>query len=440
MPKTLRPHQQFAFERFAGSESMPLLMEMRLGKTLVAIRWAELVKGRVLVICPLTPMVGWIEELECEGLGTSVWRNGEWSGWSDSRWHLCTYAALARNPEIAREDWDVVILDESTQIKNPKAKATKLALRHLVDARRRAVLTGCIDPEDLTNVWTQMAFCYGGKWMGHSNFWKWRQHHQYRAGFDWIWKPGREKKTREQLALDAYVLTRKAANLGNVKVYSKREREMDPECKRLHEKIVTEWASEFREAKHSVSIATWLHRVSGGHTPEDKELPCWKIDEIISLVTGELASEQFVVWFAYSLEMRRVYRALKAAGVPTYFVQGATPLEQRIARRKAFERGERRGMLMQGNCGKFGYDLSAASVSIYYSNVWSGETRRQSEDRIESIGKSEPLLIIDLVSTGSVDADVLDSLASKIESSDETARLILDRQAKTRSVQPIARR
>jgi SNF2 family DNA or RNA helicase len=152
------------------------------------------------------------------------------------------------------------------------------------------------------------------------------------------------------------------------------------------------------------------------------------VDEVVNLVTGELAGEQFVVWFAFSLEMRRVFRALKAAGVSSYFVQGQTPLEQRRSRRLGFERKERRGMLIQGRCGKFGYDLSASSVAIYYSNPWSGETRRQSEDRIESLSKCEPLLIIDLISKGSVDEDVLASLKEKHESSDETARFILERQ------------
>jgi SNF2 family DNA or RNA helicase len=349
-------------------------------------------------------------------------------GWSDNRWHLCTYQALARDPSIVNEDWDVVILDESTMIKNPRNKTSKLVVRRLSRTRNRAILTGCIDPEDITDVWAQMAFVMGGKWMGHANYWKWRQHHKYQAGFSWVFKPGHELKVREQLAQDAHVVTRKSAGVGNEKVYSVRSAPMDPECERYHKQIVKTWKSDLREAKHSVSTATWLHRLAGGHTPEDKELPCWKVDEVVNLVTGELAGEQFVVWFAFSLEMRRVFRALKAAGVSSYFVQGQTPLEQRRSRRLGFERKERRGMLIQGRCGKFGYDLSASSVAIYYSNPWSGETRRQSEDRIESLSKCEPLLIIDLISKGSVDEDVLASLKEKHESSDETARFILERQ------------
>ncbi len=429
MPKVFKPHQATAFASYVGLPAFPCLMEMRLGKTLVIIRWTmEAKPRRVLVVCPLTPMDGWISDLEDEGHHAAIRRGGEWMGFSDCVWHLCTYQTLARDPEVAKQRWDAVILDESTQIKNPQNKSSKICVRRLSKAPKRAILSGCIDPEDVTDVWSQMAFCMGGSWMGHSNFYKWRQHHQFKAGFSWEFKAGREQLTRDELAKTAYVVTRKSAGVGNEKVRVKRTAPMDPEAKALQKKIGKEWSSQFREAKHSVAIATWLHRVAGGHTPEGHELPCWKVQEVVDLVTGELAGQQFVVWFAYSHEMRRVHRALKEAGVLTHFVQGSTPLEDRRARRLSFERKERRGMLMSGACGKFGYDLSASDVSIYYSSSWSGETRKQSEDRIESIHKTASLLIVDLISIGSSDEDVYESVTSKNHSSDETARYILSRQ------------
>jgi SNF2 family DNA or RNA helicase len=425
--KTLRSHQQSELDARRGQDALPLFWDMRLGKSLLTLRWlCEDLRGPVLVVCPVTPMCGWVRELQDEGLShTILSRHVD----TTEQFCLCSYQTLALNPRFATEiDWDAVVLDESTEIKNASTKVAKLAVRYLSRARRRAVLAGIPDPESRFDLFTQMAFVHGGSWMGSRNFWEWRQRVARKIVFDWIMPHEKEQLVLEEVRATASFLSRKKAGLGSEKVYERRERAMDPDAARELRQVLKTWKSGPREAKHSIAVATWAHRLCGGFTPTDLELPCWKYDELLSLLAGELLREQIVVWFKFSMEMRRAHRLLVAAGVSVTYVQGATDVKQRMARRDAFHRGDRRVFLIQGGCGKFGYDLSAADTEIFFSNSWSSLARRQSEDRIESaMNKSGNLLVIDLVSLGSPDEDVLESLSGKELSSEETAGRILGR-------------
>lgn len=429
MRKTPRPHQQAAIDRFKDRDWMALFFQMRLGKTLVTIRWLEgklnfeNSHARVLVVCPLTPMVGWMEELESEGHDLTVLKSGVEP---NSGWNLVTYQTLARNPDLASSSWDAVVLDESTAIKNPSAACTKICVKRLSRAKYRAILSGLPNPEGLLDVFSQMQFAAGGEWMGFKNYWAFRDHHCRQWGFNFVMDGLSEGEIEEQLHADGLFLSRKQCNLGSEKIYETRSKPADPEIVSLSKQLKKTWASAGREAKHAVAVATWLQRVAGGHTPEGQELPCWKYSELMELLTGDLKDEPVVVWFSFSLEMRRAYRMVHAAGIPVTFVQGGTTLQERATRRQQFQRGEKRVILMQAKCGKFGFDLSAADAEIYFSSPWSYEDRAQSEDRIESVGKSGGLLVVDLVSEGTADEKIVKSLATKENNAEIVARRILE--------------
>jgi hypothetical protein len=70
-------------------------------------------------------------------------------------------------------------------------------------------------------------------------------------------------------------------------------------------------------------------------------------------------------------------------------------------------------MLAQVKCGKFGLDWSVASTAIYYSNPYDMEDRAQSEDRIVSATKTEPVLYIDLITKDTIDEEVTEVLRDK---------------------------
>ncbi len=60
-----------------------------------------------------------------------------------------------------------------------------------------------------------------------------------------------------------------------------------------------------------------------------------------------------------------------------------------------------------------GHDCSRAKLVVYYSNEWGLRNRRQSEDRGESMDRTEWTDIVDLIATDTRDLDVITSLRDK---------------------------
>ena len=52
---------------------------------------------------------------------------------------------------------------------------------------------------------------------------------------------------------------------------------------------------------------------------------------------------------------------------------------------------------------------------IYYSSSFDLEHRVQSEDRCHRIGQKNPVLYVDLISTGTIDEKIVAALRSKID-------------------------
>ncbi len=432
--RELMPHQAAGMRLFEDRDAAAWLMEMRLGKTLLSIRWAlhrlrarRVADPRVLVVAPSTPLVSWMAELDREGEPWALARGPakvREAAVGSARWTLTTYESVWRTPAAARA-WDAVILDESTAIKNTKAKVTRFALRVLARSPVRAILTGEVEPQGLLDVWCQLAFLGGGSFMGFSNFWRWRDAVAYRAGFEWRIKTPWRAKIKAATHAAAYVLTRKQAGIGSRKVREVRQREMDPAAARLYRQAVREWAVPGVETKHAVVVATWLRRISGGHAP-GCSLPCWKYGEVLDLLRGELAKEQVVVWFAFNRELARMWRLLKETGVSATWIAGEVPMPERRRRIALFQGGRRRVVLAQIKCARMGVDLSAADTEIYFSSTWSFEDRRQSEDRIEHPKKKTTLLVLDLVTSGSVDEDVIEAMRERRADSAWFARRVME--------------
>jgi len=423
--RTLLDHQQKALDYCRSTPFPALFMEMRLGKTKVVIEWLRKLKGKILVVCPLsTVRSSWAEELALEGepvpallLGSTKERMEAFS--TRRKWNIINFEGLSRCPDLLKNyRWDAIVVDESTRIKNPKAQITRLLVNHRQSADRRCILSGYPAPEGPLDYFEQFRFLHGG-FLGFTNFWAYRNvgFFPLAGKFNWVPKPGFKDRIRASVQSKAFVLSRKEVGIGNRKFYEKRTVEMDPAQKKAMEKLEDEFVLEVpgEEEKSTVWAPvkfTWMARLAGGFVDE-KLVYDGKIKELRTILTSELAAEQVVVWFRFNAELHAVATELRKRGVSLGEIDGGTPEEERARLRLGFKNGHVRVLLIQQKVGMFGLDLSSASTSIYFSNSYSSEHRVQSEDRIEHPKKKEPLLIIDLVARDSIDEDVVSLLRRK---------------------------
>lgn len=417
--RELRPHQAVGFERYEDEDQAAFLMEMRLGKTLLSIRWVRhrmrmlgIDEPRILVVAPTTPLVSWMDELDEERIPWTLLKGPKRSDLISSRngWFLITYQSLLGTPGAFKMGWDAVLLDESTAIKSPRAAITKACVRKLCrKARCRAILTGEVEPEGLLDVWTQMAFVNGGSWMGCDNYWTWLQRNFYKAYHEWKPREGRKELIKASVHAEAYCLTKKEVGLEPTWHRTQETGVLSDAVRSTYDQAVREWKIPGLETKHAVVTVTWLRRMVGGHLPAGP-VDSWKYERVMELLEG---GEQAVVWFQFKAELQRVWLAIKERGWTVTYVNGDVPLEQRRARVSLFRKGQRRIFLAVARCGRFGLDLSTASTAIYFSSPYSYEDRKQSEERIATVSRKQELRVIDMVTDDTIDEDVIEAVKDK---------------------------
>ncbi len=267
---------------------------------------------------------------------------------------------------------------------------------------------------------TQFSFLQG-HFLGHQNYWGFRNRYFWTDHMGWEWSPrlGTIETIKQELKLRAFVLTRKEAGIGSRKVYEQRHVEMTPSQRRIYKRAEKEFLLELpkeeRLTNWNVVKLNWMQRIAGGFASEQDKVVFSerKVQELVSLLTGELVKEQVVVWFRFNRELENAAFRLTGQDVSIVSIKGSTLLSNRKSRLQKFARGDARVLLAQVKCAKFGLDCSAASTAIYYSNGYDYEDRVQSEDRIIHPKKVEPVLYIDLITRDSVDENVVEVLREK---------------------------
>lgn len=421
------PHQFDAYQWAIGRPGIALFMEMRLGKTMVAIRWAQArAAKRILVLAPLSTLASWRDELRAEGfppeaivfvLGSRERRLAAVSTQAGT-WFLLNYEGLRSLPVIANEPWDCVICDESTRIRSPRAQITRIVTKQFQHVPNRAILSGLPAPESPLDYFTQFEFTQGN-FMGYPSYWAYRHglFYAYRGTFEWTPKAGVASRIKTEVQNSAFCLTRKQAGIGSKKIYERRVVPMNTEQSKMFREVEKKFAAtltsgERIETKWAIVQTAWLARLSGGMDPTPSLISDTKLKELKELLTGELKNEPVVVWFRFNAEIDAALRYLDGTR-KCAVINGATPVDRRFQYGDQFRSGTIDTLLLQVKCGRFGLDYSNASTAIYYSNNYEAEDRHQSEDRILHPKKTEPLLYIDLVTENSIDEDVLSLLRNK---------------------------
>lgn len=437
------PHQG-EFLRWAGDrDAVAAYMEMRLGKSLCAVRWVESKPDvrKALIVCPPAVVPSWRRELAqegqvaCEVTGATQdeRERAVAAAGPDHKWYVVNVEGLrAREagrtvPSAwARLAWDAVVIDEATCVRNPKSRTTRIALDHLADARYRALLTGLPNPEGPEDYVTQMLFLEGagGRFMGARNFWEWRAEHMQPARFGWTIKGASLGVLRQEVRARSFFLTRKQAGMPDEKLRQVRHVQLPKAVKAAIARARTDLEVADRLTNNALVAMQWECQLAGGRFPGLEHDA--KFAELTYLATGEFSREKLVVWARHTAELVAAASALEAAGASVECVRGSVPREerQRIVDRFMTERHPR-VLVAQPKCLHVGVDLSVAEVSIVLSNYFDYEVRAQFEDRIVHPMKARPALVLDLVAEGTIDEDIVQALTEKrVNSRSFNARLL----------------
>ena len=332
---------------------------------------------------------------------------------------------LVQNPN------NIVIIDESTTIKNRKAARTKnLQVLHKY-AKYRRILTGSPITKSPMDLFSQCSFL-AEKALGYNSYFAFqnryaivRQQKMGQRSFQEIVGYRRLDELNEKLTqFSKRVLKSECLDLPD-KLYTKRYVPLTDEQKRLYDQMKDMALAmlENGELATTTSVLTQIMRlqqISCGHfTPdvgETRSLESNRIEELLN-ITEELQGK-CIIWASYTHDIQRIYSALRDCfgpeAVALYFGDTAQDMRQDTVDRFQDPKDPLRFFVGQPRTGGFGITLTAAMTVIYFSNSYDLEIRLQSEDRAHRIGQNNPVTYIDLVSPDTLDEKILTALKSKV--------------------------
>lgn len=324
----------------------------------------------------------------------------------------------------------LLAVDESTTIKNPKAKRTKSLVRLGAAAKYRRILTGSPVTKSPLDLYSQCGFM-DKQLLGHDSYYSFQGRYAItrtqRMGshsFQQVIGYRNLQELSDKLHTFSYRVTKEDALDLPAKIYTTRQVSLTPEQIEYYTSIKSAAIAlldggDLVTAPAAMTQLLRLQQILCGHIVTDDgelvEVPTRRMDALndcISEMDGKV-----IIWSRFRHDIKKIEANLKKIHGPSSTVSyfGDTSEEDRLAAIESFQNGGARFFVANPQTAGFGLTLTAATNVIYYANDFNLETRAQSEDRAHRIGQNHSVLYVDLMSKNTVDEHIVKTLQKKIE-------------------------
>ena len=336
--------------------------------------------------------------------------------------------------KFLRSHKSMLAIDESTTIKNPKAKRTKNILSLGDICKYRRIMTGSPVTRNPLDLYSQCEFL-NPRLLQFTSYYAFRNRyaemktiHVHGRSVNVVHKFQNLKELSETLKPFSYrVLKQDCLDLPE-KVYIKREISLSPEQKKLYEQMKKQAIAVLNGKQvTSVTVLTQLMRlqqITCGHfTADDGSIQPIKNNRLAELLDVlEEVEGKVIIWGHYQEDVKNIVNILTEKYGPGSVVSyyGLTPQEERQKNIKKFQANNGvRFLVGTPQTGGYGITLTEANTVIYYSNGYDLEKRMQSEDRAHRIGQKKTVTYVDIIAQDTVDEKIVKSLRKKINIASE---------------------
>jgi SNF2 family DNA or RNA helicase len=409
---------------------------MGLGKTVTLIalhlhrRDRGLAAGPTLVVCPASLLGNWEAEVHRFAPGVPTRRfHGTQRDLSEvgDGFVFTTYGTMRADHEtLATVSWDLVVADEAQHIKNATS-STARNLR-LITSRCRVALTGTPVENNLTELWAILDWATPGL-LGSRNAFRKRWAAPIESGVD----PAVARQFAQ--LVEPFLLRRRKSDPGIApELPAKTETDqvvgLTQEQVVLYESLVRESMRRIEEADEQTRRglvlalltglkqicnhpAHYLRQASGRVKGRSEKIDL--LDELLGTILAEGGS--VLVFTQYVAMARLLERHLGAAGIPTLFLHGGTPVRAREEMVARFQAGPENGgapvFLLSLRAGGTGLNLTRADHVIHVDRWWNPAVEDQATDRAYRIGQTRPVQVHRLVTEGTIEQKIGELLARK---------------------------
>ena len=447
-------HQKDALEKSWNRDSFAYFMEMGTGKTKVLIDNLALLyeKNKVdgaLIVAPKGVVGTWFNQELPTHLPervknmTVLWQSNinkkqkEKLNFEKEGLHILimnveafsTQKGFSYAEKFLTSHKAMMAIDESTTVKNPRAKRTKNILLLSKAAKYRRIMTGSPVTRNPLDLYSQCEFL-DPKHLNFPSYYAFRNRY---AEMKTMFLSGRSvqvvggfrhlEELSESLKAFSYrILKENCLDLPN-KIYMEREIQLTSEQERLYEQMRQEALATLNGKTVTTMTALTqlmrLHQITCGPFAADdgsiQEIKNNRLAELLDVL--DETEGKAIKWAHYQHDVKNIFKLLEDKYGPGSAVHyyGKTLPEQRDYAIKNFKDNDKvRFFVGTPATGGYGITLVQASTVIYYSNGYDLEKRMQSEDRAHRIGQKKKVTYIDFIAPDTIDEKIRKALRKKI--------------------------
>lgn len=429
-----------------------LWMDLGMGKTFTSIsvaRFRHQYEGlnKFLVICPRSIMRQWEDSVTsftnneatvCILEDTPAKKKNLLTAIQSSKKYLfaiITYESVyGVLQDLIDADFDMFILDESTRIKNPKARRTKAVttltktIPYGIEMTGLAYLNNPVDLFSQFNALDSTVF-------GHNEYSFCDRYIDY---ISVPFGPGkiprgikREKELKDRCYFVAFSRDKDTCLGLPEKMYIQRRLPMYDTQKVWYDKVRSEIKSEVAAAvEHNnervmingvLAKMEKLQQITSGFIIDEQGRTIWfdspKYDEVCDIILD--SKDKFIVWVRHKETLDRILEKLRNKSIFAEGINNKVQGEQRKHIINEFRNGTTlRVLVCQIQSESQGNDFTSSNSqisAIYLENSFSLDQRHQSEGRQHRLGMTGTATYVDMILEDTVDEDIMDSIKNKLD-------------------------
>jgi len=450
-------HQQREFERSRDMEYYGLFWEMGTGKSkpiadTAAHLFLECEIDGVLIISDKGAYLNWyFEEIPKHFMDGIPYRMAYWSAYmrKDEKYRanqlleaqddmldiLCmNVEALSSEKayhfasQFLQSHYSLMVIDESTSIKNPKADRTRACFKLGALANYRRVMTGTPITQSPLDLFAQCQFLKPGV-LGYTSYTAFRASYAVimtislgsRSFPKIMGYQHLDRLTESIQPFTSRILKSECLDLPD-KVYETIFVEQTPEQERMYvqlkEMSLLQLEQGLLTSTSALTTINKLHQINCGHVKLDDEtlvdIPNNRVSQMCRLLNEVVGKK--IIWCCFQHDVELILAELDKDEYEGYAVHyyGKTTDNDRLAAISQFHKDPKcQWFVGTAATGGKAITLVESHTTAYYSNSYNLEDRLQSEDRNHRIGQTNKVTYLDFVCSGTVDVRILRALREK---------------------------
>ena len=324
-----------------------------------------------------------------------------------------------------KQEFDLVILDESHRIKTPGSQIGKFAARLGRTAKYRLALTGTPMPHSPIDIYSQYRFLDSG--IFGTSFVAFKKRYVIMGGFqghEIIGWANEDEMNRKFYSI-AYKADKSVIELPEyIDIY--RKAELTPKAMKVYRELEEVFWTDVDKgevtAANALTRLLRLQQVTSGYVRTDEkeevEIDTSKADLLADIIEDIEIEEPITVFARFRHDITTIKKTFEKAG------RSCAELSGSANELKDWQDGKFNSIVVQIQSGGLGISLARARYCIYYSLGFSLGDYEQSRARIHRPGQEREVVYIHLLMKNTIDERVYGALKKK----KDVVRSILDRE------------